>query len=62
MHEHEAEPIMYLEPEQLVAGTSRPVPRRALSRRANLAYWGLRLFAITLSLMVIYTFVAQVLS
>jgi hypothetical protein len=53
--------VKYLAPEQLVAGTSRPVLRRQLSRRANAALWGLRVFAVALSLMVIYTFAAQVL-
>ena len=49
----------YLEPDQLVAGTERPVPRAQLSRRAVAALWALRIFVIVLSAMVIYTFVAQ---
>ncbi len=49
----------YLEPDQVVAGTERPVPRAQLSKRAVAALWALRIFVIVLSAMVIYTFVAQ---
>jgi hypothetical protein len=55
----EEELIMNLERDQFVVETSRPVPRAALSRRATLALWGLRVFAIAVSLMVIYTFAEQ---
>jgi len=51
--------IMHLEPDQLVAETFIPVPRAHLSVRARVALWGLRIFALVLSVMVIYVFVAQ---
>jgi hypothetical protein len=51
--------IEYLERDQLVADRSVPVPPAHLSRSAAIALWGLRVFAIVLSAMVIYTFIAQ---
>jgi hypothetical protein len=53
------EQVMHLEPGQLVAETSRPVPRATLSARAAAALWVLRIFAVLVSLMVIYTFIDQ---
>ncbi|MBV8994872.1 MAG: hypothetical protein JO287_14530 [Pseudonocardiales bacterium] len=54
------EPLLgFLEPDQLVARTQHPVPRAALSRRASAALWILRIFAIIVSAMVIYTFFSQ---
>lgn len=55
----EDELIMHLERDQFVAETSRPVPRVALSARATAGLWALRVFVIVVSLMVIYTFIAQ---
>jgi hypothetical protein len=55
----EDEPVMHLQRRQLVAETSRPLPRAALSTRAAAALWALRIFAILVSLMVIYTFIDQ---
>jgi len=52
--------MSYLEPAQLVSGTSRPVGRVSLSRRASLALWVLRVFVTVVGAMVIYTFVSQV--
>ncbi|MGO8907657.1 MAG: hypothetical protein ACLQMH_18830 [Solirubrobacteraceae bacterium] len=52
----EDELIMGLERDQLVAETSRPVPRASLSARARAGLWALRVFVILVSLMVIYTF------
>jgi hypothetical protein len=49
----------YLEADQLAAETSRPVPRAALSRRAIVALWALRVFVIVIGTMVIYVFIAQ---
>ena len=46
---------MYLEPDQFVAETSRPVPR-ASSAHAPAGLWALRVFVVLVSLMVIYTF------
>ena len=56
--DHE-ELIMFLERDQLVADTSQPVPRAQLGRRASAALWGLRVFVLVVSFMVIYTFVQQ---
>ena len=53
------ETLAYLEPAQLVSDTSRRLPRVTLGPRAGAGLWALRLFAIILSLMVIYTFVSQ---
>ncbi|MGD0386784.1 MAG: hypothetical protein ABSB73_11700 [Solirubrobacteraceae bacterium] len=55
----EDELIMHLERDQFVAETSRPVSRAALTQRAVIALWALRVFAIVVSLMVIYTFIEQ---
>jgi len=49
----------YLEADQLAAETSRPVPRAALSRRATVGLWALRVFVIAGSAMVIYVFISQ---
>jgi hypothetical protein len=54
----EEEMIMHLERDQLVSETLRPVPPAVLGRRAVLGLWALRVFAIVVSLMVIYTFIA----
>lgn len=43
-------------PDQLVADTSRPLPRANLASRAIAALWALRVFVTIVSLMVIYTF------
>ena len=50
---------MSLERDQLVAETSRPVPRAELSARALAGLWALRVFVVIVSAMVIYTFFAQ---
>jgi hypothetical protein len=55
----EDELIMHLERDQFVAETSRPVPRAALTAPAIAGLWALRVFVIVVSLMVIYTFFAQ---
>lgn len=51
--------MAHLERGQLVAETSRPVPRAVLSTRAAAGLWALRVFAVLISLMVIYTFIDQ---
>ena len=53
------DPDTYLERDQYVAQTSRPVPRAVLGRRAQVGLWILRVVAIIMALMVIYTFVSQ---
>jgi hypothetical protein len=50
---------MHLERDQFVAETSRPVTRATLSPRATAALWALRVFVVLVSLMVVYTFIAQ---
>jgi hypothetical protein len=55
----EDETIMHLERDQFVAETSQPVARAPLSPRATAALWALRLFAVVVSLMVVYTFIRQ---
>jgi hypothetical protein len=51
--------LSFLEPGQLVAGTQRPVPRAPISTRVRVALWGLRIFVIIVSAMVLYTFFCQ---
>ena len=53
------EMIEYLERDQLVADKSRPVPRARLGRGATAGLWALRVFAVVMSVLVVYTFVAQ---
>jgi len=48
---------MHLEPDQLVNETFRPVPRAVLGRRALFGLWALRIFCVSVSAMVLYTFV-----
>lgn len=54
--------IAFLEADQLVAERSRPVGRARLSRRARAGLWGLRVFALITSAMVVYVFIAQLAS
>ncbi len=51
--------IMFLEPNQLVSDRTVAVPRARLSARARAALWLLRIFALIVTFMVIYTFVTQ---
>jgi hypothetical protein len=53
----EQELIMHLEPDQLVTETFRPVPRAVLGRGSILGLWALRIFCVSVSAMVLYTFV-----
>jgi hypothetical protein len=53
------ERIMFLEPHQFVSDRSIAMPPARLSRRARAGLWLLRIFALIVSLMVIYTFIAQ---
>jgi Mn2+/Fe2+ NRAMP family transporter len=50
---------VHLERDQVVAETSRPLPRAALTARAAAGLWALRGFVVLVSLMVIYTFIDQ---
>ncbi len=56
--DHE-ELIRFLERDQLVADTSRPVATAPLSARVRAALWLLRAYVVLVSFMVIYTFVHQ---
>lgn len=49
-----------LEPDQLVDAINRPVPRRRLSRRADVGLWALRIWLVVVAGMVIYVFVVGV--
>jgi len=51
--------VMYLERDQLVSDKRRPVPRARLSSRVEMALWALRVFALVVSAMVVYTFIVQ---
>ncbi len=53
----EQELIMHLEPDQLVNETFRPVPRAVLGRGAVFGLWALRIFCVSVSAMVLYTFI-----
>jgi hypothetical protein len=55
----EDELIDHLERDQYVAETSRPVPRAQLAARTAAALWALRVFCVLVSLMVVYTFFAE---
>ncbi len=57
--EHRDEPVRHLQRGQFVAETSQPVPQAVLSARAAAGLWALRVFAVLVSLMVIYTFIDQ---
>jgi len=54
----EEELIMHLERDQFVAETSKPVKRAPLAPLTRTGMWALRVFAVSVSGMVIYTFVA----
>jgi hypothetical protein len=56
---YEDEQAIHLELGQLVTEISRPVPRAALSARVAAGLWALRVFGVLVSLMVVYTFIAQ---
>jgi hypothetical protein len=58
LHDRE-ELVEFLESDQLVEERARPVSRAQLSERAAAGLWALRVLAIVLAAMVIYTFVAQ---
>ena len=51
--------IMHLEPDQLVTETLRPVPRAILGRPATVGLWALRIFCVSVSAMVLYTFIVR---
>jgi hypothetical protein len=59
-HGEDAELVMYLEPDQLSAGTAVPLPRARLGSATTAFLWALRFFVLLLGAMVVYTFVSQI--
>jgi hypothetical protein len=57
--ERDQELVMYLERDQLVEQTARPLRPASLSRRAKAGLWALRVLVTVLAAMVVYTFVWQ---
>ena len=55
-----AELVMFLELDQLSAGTSVPLPHVRLGARTTMALWALRIFVLVVGAMVVYTFVSQI--
>jgi hypothetical protein len=53
--------LEFLEPDQLVSGTSQPVPRAALSTPARAGLWALRIFTLLLAAAVVFAFVSALL-
>lgn len=51
--------VGYLERDQLETETDKHLPRAPLSLRAQVGLWALRSFVLAVSVMVIYTFIAQ---
>ena len=49
--------IHALEPDQVVAAASRPLPRYRMSLAGNLALWLLRVFVLLMTVLVVYTFI-----
>lgn len=56
----ESELINALEPDQLVATSSVPLPPMRLSRRVKALFWVLRMFALVISGLIVYIFVEAV--
>ncbi len=55
----EDELIAFLERDQLVSDTSRPLPRASVGHAAQVALWSLRVFVTVVGAMVVYTFFSQ---
>ncbi len=53
----DSELIEGLEPDQLVATSSRPLPPRRLSVAAKIGFWSLRGFVLLITALVVYIFV-----
>ncbi len=58
-HDEHQRLIEFLEEDQLVADTTRRLPRAELSRTAELGLAALRVFVVVISVLVIYTFIAS---
>jgi hypothetical protein len=59
---HESELIESLEPDQLVMAVAKPLPRLRLSRPLRIALWGVRVFVMIITVLVVYTFVVKLMS
>jgi hypothetical protein len=59
MTAEDLDPTTRLELDQYQSATSKPVPRAHLGPRASAALWALRIVAIVLGAMVIFTFISQ---
>ena len=57
--DRESQLIESLEPDQLVAAVAKPLPRLQLSRTVRIALWAVRIFVLIISVLVVYTFIAQ---
>ena len=49
--------VCALEPDQIVAAASQPLPRYQLSTAESFALWALRIFVLIITMLVVYTFV-----
>ena len=57
-HGHPDDELIHaLEPDQVVAAASRPLPRYRLSSAGNVALWLLRIFVLIITALVAYTFI-----
>jgi len=57
-HGHPDDELIHaLEPDQIVAVASRPLPRCQLSSAGNVALWLLRIFVLLITALVVYTFI-----
>jgi len=56
---YETQLIQSLEPDQLVAAVAKPLPRLQLSRSVVIALWAVRIFVLIISVLVVYTFIVQ---
>lgn len=54
-----ADPVLHLEPDQLVASTFKPLPRAQVGPRMRLALWALRIITVLVAAMVLYAFFAE---
>ena len=57
--DRESQLIQSLEPDQLVAAVAKPLPRLQLSRTVRIALWAVRIFVLIISVLVVYTFIVQ---
>jgi hypothetical protein len=57
-HGHPDDELIHaLEPDQVVAAASRPLPRYQLSSAGNVGLWLLRIFVLLITALVVYTFI-----